>query len=194
MRKSLAVFGEGPTEWFYLDALRIAGRFSFKMHPSLPQHSDVNHILLQAKKCLNEGYDEVVCLMDMDRLRAFPKEMQRYEEAKRQKAYSRVTFIETDPCTEYWFLLHFVDACPGRQYDSYEELEAELRKYIPEYSKTEQYLRKNQWLTILSQKGSLENAISRARLSVQRHKDGEPGAYTQMFKLFDKLKEFSKEK
>lgn len=91
MRKSLAVFGEGPTEWFYLDALRIAGRFPFK-------------------------------------------------------------------------------------------------------TKTEQYLRKNQLLTMLSQKGSLENAISRARLSVQYHKDGEPGAYTQMFKLFDKLKEFSKEK
>lgn len=194
MRKSLAVFGEGPTEWFYLDALRIAGRFPFKMHPSLPQHSDVNHILLQAKKCLNEGYDEVVCLMDMDRLRAFPKELQRYEEAKRQKTYSRVTFIETDPCTEYWFLLHFVDACPGRQFGSYEELEAELRKYIPEYSKTEQYLRKNQLLTMLSQRGSLENAISRARLSVLRHKEGMPGAYTQMFKLFDKLKEFSKEK
>lgn len=87
-----------------------------------------------------------------------------------------------------------MDACPGRQFGSYEELEAELRKYISDYSKTEQYLRKNQLLTILSQKGSLENAISRARLFVQRHKEGIPGAYTQMFKLFDKLKEFSKEK
>lgn len=194
MRKSLAVFGEGPTEWFYLDAIRIAGRYPFRMHPSLPQHSDVAHLLAQAKKCLAEGYDEVVCLMDMDRLREFPDEMRRYEAAKRQKAYAKVTFIETDPSTEYWFLLHFADFRPGQQFESYEKLEKELRKFVPDYTKTEQYLRKNTLLPTLTEKGNLEMAIARARESVAHHLNGESGAYTQMFKLFDKLKEFSKEK
>lgn len=31
MRKSIAIFGEGLTEWCYIDSLRIAGRYPFKM-------------------------------------------------------------------------------------------------------------------------------------------------------------------
>ena len=45
--KSIAIIGEGETEWFYFDSLRVACRYPFKVAPDFPQHSDINHILKQ---------------------------------------------------------------------------------------------------------------------------------------------------
>jgi hypothetical protein len=39
--KSIAIIGEGETEWFYFDSLRVACRFPFKVAPDFPQHSDI---------------------------------------------------------------------------------------------------------------------------------------------------------
>ena len=48
--KSIAIIGEGETEWFYFDSLRVACRYPFKVAPDFPQHSDIKHIL---RACLN---------------------------------------------------------------------------------------------------------------------------------------------
>ena len=138
MNKSIAIFGEGPTEWFYIESLRIARRYPFKLRPSIPQHSDIKHMLSQAKKCLSEGYDEVVCLIDMDRLKNTPTELQAYLKAKKQTAFRKVTFVETDPCTEYWFLLHFVPQASRRSFANYEAVEKELRKHVDAQSFADQ--------------------------------------------------------
>ena len=110
--KSIAIIGEGETEWFYFDSLRIACRYPFKVAPDFPQHSDINHILKLVESYLSKQYDYIVCLFDMDRLFLFPSEMQQYQRAKKEyskKKYAgRVLFIETNPCTEFWFLLHFL--------------------------------------------------------------------------------------
>lgn len=65
--KSIAIIGEGETEWFYFDSLRIACRYPFKVAPDFPQHSDINHILKLVESYLNKQYDYIVCLFDMDR-------------------------------------------------------------------------------------------------------------------------------
>ena len=110
--KSIAIIGEGETEWFYFDSLRIACRYPFKVAPDFPQHSDINHILKLVESYLNKQYDFIVCLFDMDRLFQFPSEMQLYQRAKKEyskKKYAgKVLFVETNPCTEFWFLLHFL--------------------------------------------------------------------------------------
>ena len=194
MRKSLAIFGEGITEWYYIESLRIARRYPFTMRPSIPQHADIKHMLAQAKKCLDEGYDEVICLMDMDRLNTHPAEMQAYRKAKNQTAFRRVTFVETDPCTEYWFLLHFVERLSARRFADYAAVEAELRKHIPNYSKSESYLRKIRLYDFLAEHGDLNKALSLARKSADLHNQGNENSYSQMYKLFDKLDEFAKQK
>ena len=74
-KKSIAVIGEGITEWFYFDSLRIAHRYPFKVAPDFPQHSDIPHM----SKLVN---DYVVCLVDMDRLLAHPAEMETYKHQK----------------------------------------------------------------------------------------------------------------
>ena len=151
-------------------------------------------MLAQAKKCLDEGYDEVICLMDMDRLNTHPTEMQVYQKAKIQAVFRRVTFIETDPCTEYWFLLHFVERSSTKRFADYTAVETKLRKYLPNYSKSENYLRKIRLYDFLAQHGNLNNALSLARKSADLHNQGNENSYSQMYKLFDKLGEFAKQK
>lgn len=194
MKKSLAIFGEGITEWYYIESLRIARRYPFTMRPSIPQHADIKHMLAQAKKCLDEGYDEVICLMDMDRLNTHPTEMQVYQKAKIQAVFRRVTFIETDPCTEYWFLLHFVERSSTKRFADYTAVETKLRKYLPNYSKSENYLRKIRLYDFLVEHGDLNKALSLARKSADLHNQGNENSYSQMYKLFDKLDEFAKQK
>lgn len=106
--KSIAIIGEGETEWFYFDSLRVACRFPFKVAPDFPQHSDIRHVLKLVESYIDKQYDYIVCLFDMDRLYQYPSEMQIYQSAKKKynaKKYSgRVMFVETNPCTEFWFL------------------------------------------------------------------------------------------
>ena len=67
MRKSIAIIGEGETEWFYFESLRVACRYPFKVAPDFPQHSDIPHIAKLAENKIKSEYDHVVCLVDMDR-------------------------------------------------------------------------------------------------------------------------------
>ena len=55
--KSIAIIGEGETEWFYFDSLRVACRYPFKVAPDFPQHSDINHILKLVETYLGKQYD-----------------------------------------------------------------------------------------------------------------------------------------
>lgn len=123
---SIAIIGEGATEWFYFDSLRVACRYPFKVAPDFPQHSDINHILKLLEAYLGKQYDYIVCLFDMDRLLQHASEMQVYQQAKKKysaKRYAgKVMFVETNPCTEFWFLLHFLPDDVCRRYESYEQL------------------------------------------------------------------------
>ena len=93
-RKSIAIIGEGETEWFYFDSLRIARRLPFKLSPELPSHPDIESMLKKAERCLSEGYDRVVCIVDMDRFRMFPTDMQRYRQFRSARRF-RVSFFFT---------------------------------------------------------------------------------------------------
>ena len=69
VKKSIAIIGEGETEWWYFDTLRIACRYKFKVAPDFPQHSDIPHMAKLAEEYVKRDTDYVVCLVDMDRLR-----------------------------------------------------------------------------------------------------------------------------
>lgn len=113
---------------------------------------------------LNKQYDYVVCLFDMDRLYQFPSEMQLYQRAKKEygkKKYAgKVMFVETNPCTEFWFLLHFLPNVVCRRYESYEQLLPELQKYMPGYEKTKRYFIRTNLYKYLTENGDLERAMT----------------------------------
>ena len=193
--KSVAIIGEGETEWFYFDSLRITCRYPFKVAPDFPQHSDVKHILKLVESYLNkQQYDFIVCLFDMDRLLQQPSEMRLYTNAKKKygaKKYAgRVMFIETNPCTEFWFLLHFLPNVVCRQYESYKKLLPELQEHMPGYEKTERYFTKTNLYKYLTEHGDLERAVKNSEKLCQLCQESPEDlkAYSEIHKVIELLK------
>lgn len=186
--RSIAIIGEGETEWFYFDALRTAKRYPFKIAPAFPQHADIAHFVKMATQFVNEGYDHVVCLIDMDRLLTHPAEMASYRSlrAKTEKRYPSIEFIETSPCTEFWFLLHFLPGLPCKHAISYNDLIPDLQRYLPGYEKTRHYFRRTNIYNYLCENGSPELAMQNAeRLSVLAKKNPtDQISYSEIHKVF----------
>ena len=185
MKKSIAIIGEGETEWFYFEPLRIARRYPFKLSPGFPQHADIEHILKLAKAKLAEHYDYVVCLIDMDRLYEKPAEMQKYQSFKNRKENRDIIFIETSPCTEFWFLLHFLPDNTVRRFQNYDQLIPELKKYMPGYEKTKHYFIRTKLYDYLVANGSLERAKLNAEKLSQMSKTlpEDRIAYSEIYKV-----------
>ena len=194
MKKSIAIIGEGETEWFYFESLRIAKRYPFKLSPGFPQHADIEHILKLAKAKLAEHYDYVVCLIDMDRLYEKPAEMRKYQSFKSRKENRDIMFIETSPCTEFWFLLHFLPDNTVRRFQNYDQLIPELRKYMPGYEKTKHYFIRTKLYNYLVANGSLERAKTNAeKLSAMSKASPEDRiAYSEIHKVFELLDNLNK--
>ena len=189
MKKSIAIIGEGETEWFYFESLRVACRYPYKLTPGFPKHADIEHILKLAKAKLAEHYDYVVCLIDMDRLYEKPAEMKKYLSFKSRKENRDIMFVETSPCTEFWFLLHFLPDNTVRRYQNYDQLIPELRKYMPSYEKAKRYFIKTKLYDFLRANGNLDRAkVNADRLSSMSKASPEDRiAYSEIHKVLDLL-------
>ena len=191
--KSIAIIGEGETEWFYFDSLRVACRFPFKVAPDFPQHSDIHHMLKLIESYIVKQYDYIVCLFDMDRLYQYPSEMQLYLQSKKKysaKKYAgKIIFVETNPCTEFWFLLHFLPNMVCRRYESYEQLLPELQKYMPGYEKTKRYFIRTNLYKFLTENGDLKRAmLNSEKLSLlSKETPDDIIAYTEIHKVIELL-------
>ena len=189
VKKSIAIIGEGETEWWYFDTLRIACRYKFKVAPDFPQHSDIPHMAKLAEEYVKRDTDYVVCLVDMDRLLRVPAEMATYQQLKK-KSPSNVIWIETNPCTEFWFLLHFLPQISTKHYETYEDVLPDLQHYMPEYEKTARYFKKNNLYKYLTENGDLGRAIGYAE-ELTRLSEASPEdkmAYSQMHLVFELIK------
>lgn len=196
-KRSIAIIGEGETEWFYFEGVRTSCRYPFKIAPDFPQHSDIAHFVKLAVQYVNEGYDNIVCLIDMDRLIAHPTEMALYRSirSKTEKLYPNIIFIETSPCTEFWFLLHFLPKLPLKTATSYSDLLPELQRYLPGYEKTRHYFRRINLYNYLVENGSLEMAMENAeKLSTLAHENPEDRlSYSEINKVFRLLHSIASE-
>lgn len=193
--KSIAIIGEGETEWFYFESLRTTKRYPFKVVPGFPQHADISHFLKLIENYIKEDYDYILCLLDMDRLNMVPAEMKIYQAAKRNYANKKkVIFVETNPCTEFWFLLHFLPQLAKKQYTSCEELLSELRQYMPGYEKTKRYFRKINLFKYLTENGNLDRAMTNAEKLCQLCNNSIENqlAYSEIHKVFTLLNTLDK--
>ncbi len=186
VKKSIAIIGEGETEWWYFETLRIARRYKFKVAPDFPQHSDIPHMAKLAADYVKRETDYVVCLVDMDRLLRLPKEMATYQQLKKSSSRN-VIWIETNPCTEFWFLLHFLPQLSTKHYETYEDVLPDLQRYMPGYEKTACYFRKNNLYKYLTEHGDMQRAIGYAE-DLTRLSEATPEdklAYSQMHQVFE---------
>ena len=191
-RKSIAIIGEGLTEYRYIDDLRTTERYRFSLVPGIPKHSDVDDIVRLAKERLNSGYDYVLCLIDMDVLEGNHDKMEHYRELKRGNP--EIVFVESSPCTEYWFLMHYMPRPSSREYADYDAVAQELKKHIPNYDKTEEFFNKIHIYKVLKDRGDMKRAIQLSR-DLEELRTREPDvykSYSQMYKLFDIIEEIMK--
>ncbi len=184
-RKSIAIIGEGMTEYRYVDDLRTTERYRFSLVPGIPKHPDIDDIVRLAKDRLRVGYDYVLCLVDMDVLEEKRDKMEHYLALKKENP--EIIFVESSPCTEYWFLMHFMPMTSSKEYVDYDAVAQELKKHIPNYEKTEAFFNKIHIYRELKEKGKVARAVELSReLDELRAKEPEVyKSYSQMYKLFD---------
>lgn len=129
----------------------------------------------------------------MDRLLFYPSEMQLYKREKKKyeaKKYGgRVMFAESNPCTEFWFLLHFLPNIVYRQYKDYEQLLPDLQKHMPGYEKTKRYFRNINLYKYLTENGDLRRAVSNSEkiLKLCRDNPEDLRSYTEIHKILELL-------
>ncbi len=184
-RKSIAIIGEGLTEYRYVDDLRTTERYRFSLVPGIPKHSDIDDIVRLARERVSAGYDYVLCLIDMDVIEGNRDKMEHYRALKNDNP--KIIFVESSPCTEYWFLMHFMPGPSSKEYANYEAVAQELKRHIPNYDKTEAFFNKTHIYRELKEKGDMVRAIGLSRdLDELRAKEPEVyKSYSQMYKLFD---------
>ena len=72
-------------------------------------------------------YDQVWCVLDVDEFD--------YTEAIRSARSAKIELAVSNPCFEYWLLLHF-ENCDA-VLTCYRDVEKRLRKHLPSYNKSE---------------------------------------------------------
>jgi len=156
----VTIIGEGETEWYYFNNLRSTERYKFKVTPELPKHSDFKSIIKTARKKRDEGYDLVFCVLDMDRISSNKTELIGYtNEKNKSRLNKKIVFIETMPCIELWFLLHYYSVYSNKIYLDYNTVSKELKKHIPDYDKTIKFLKKTKLYDFLINNGDFNQAI-----------------------------------
>ena len=80
----------------------------------------------------------VFCLIDLDKITS-DNQIVRFLTAKEKlerRTKGKAVVIVSMPCTEFWFLLHFLNHPVSRFFATQDPLIKELTKYLPRYRKT----------------------------------------------------------
>lgn len=198
-KRAIAVIGEGITEKYYIESIRGLSDFEITPRELGRKASNLQALKKNIDSAIKQCFDEVYCLIDMDDKNSGKSKTdyltlkQKYQKthAIKSKGIScKVQFIETQRCTELWFLYHFIKTCTTQEFTSYKQLEKALQKYLPNYSKTEQYFKgRNLHREFLTNGGLLSKAMSHAESSIaSKTSDGRDYTYSEMHLLINALK------
>ena len=149
LRYTVKIFSEGITEWLYFDTLRAIKRFNFTMEPAIPQNGKSSYkqnlklIDRELKKNPQERADAIFLVIDTDTIVKDNKQYAQYLQSKAKYEKMGVTFIESHPCIEIWFLYHLMENFGHTSYQVYDEILPPLRKVLAGYEKTARYYRYN---------------------------------------------------
>ena len=92
---------------------------------------------------------------------------------KKYEGNASVLLCDSMPSIEYWFLLHYKHTT--RHFGTSKAVIKELRKYLPQYDKTEQFLSNQRWVEEMTGEGRQEQACEYADKT-----DSINGSYTKM--------------
>lgn len=196
-RISVVVLGEGITEKYYFESLRDL--LPIKPVAKILKHTTVPYIDKMINQLINDGYDRIYCLIDMDNkikdgtaLRK--KNREEYDKLKRKyhnktitrkEGESKIVMIESYPSTELFFLYYF--GYKGAEFNN-TQLKNILNR-MTGYKVEEHFFIKNALHSLFVKKGgSLEVAIEASQQSMMRRDILNPySSYTEIGKLIEEL-------
>ena len=171
------IIGAGITEQWYFTHLKALRGYRVKIRPRF--------FGTETAAGLDKKIDEVlrddgiaICVYDADV--STWNETERKKLAALQKKYegnASVLLCDSLPSIEYWFLLHYKHTT--RHFGTSKAVIKELKKYIPQYDKTDQFLGNRKWVEDMSSEGRQEQAREYAAIT-----DISNGSYTRMQKVF----------
>lgn len=186
-----AIVGDGYGEQIYFQQVKESmGTTHLLIRPELPNRSGrgggFNRVFKKAKVLKEEGCDHVFCLVDMDVVYR-ERNLSAYQTEKKRLEKQGVTIIESNPCFEVWFLLHFLRT--SRLFDDCADVERILRQEtdLTDYSKDQKYIVKlSQVLWLRLREHALPNAMW---LENQQEKDKSANfPRCEVFRIFEVLK------
>ena len=175
---SILLVVEGTTEKIYFERLKGLERYSsLKIRPELPKHSDLTTLLAYAKKEQKSGvYNYVWLLFDRDILltqNIQKSTLELINNPEKLKGQG-INIADSMPCFEIWFLLHY--CLPKQTYQNQDKLIEELCKHIPNYSKNQEWLDKNDIYAMLKEK--VDTALENSETLRARNKDSDSSDYS----------------
>ncbi len=154
--------------------------------PDSPKNTSLRELERAIEDAVTMGYDRIFCLIDMDNKRKDAKSLSDYQRLKNKyhgKKVSKpskgisyeITFIETDRCTELFFLYYF--RYTGQPYVESKDIESELAR-ICGYEKSKQFFTTHPLHQYFrEQGGSLADAISNSNKSIEKRRAWREGLY-----------------
>jgi len=200
-RETAAIIGEGITEKYYIESIKDLTKVSVLPRELNRKASNLQTLQREIENAINLGFDFVYCLIDMDgkndgaNKQSYQKLKMEFEGEHiddKKGIKCKVVFIESERCTELWFLYHFLKQPVTRKFNSYKEVEKVLKTYVKNYDKTDKFFKSignlHSLLTKRVPDGSLDNAVKNAISSCKTKNEQERNyTYTEMHLLFDGL-------
>lgn len=175
---------DGECEYFYIQMLKRNERsISVDLKPEIPQKKKLAD---QFKKVveLSNDYDKVFWIIDFDVISKETREAKKGTKTALQefkgyydkidKSYENIVVVVNIPCFEYWLLLHYEKT--SKYYNTCDGVLRQLKKHLPDYSKSQLYYTKQDKDIYLRLRPLLSEAIIRAeRLGSFDFKNPESG-------------------
>ena len=182
---------EGQTEQLYFSEMRIIERIpGITIIPKMAQHSDLFHVLKNAKTENETGaYDSVWCVFDTDTLitnKISPELTELIENCKN----AGIKFADSFPAFEIWVLLHY--EMPKLTYNNQNEVIKSLLKHISDYSKERRWIESKHLYSFLRDLQDL--AIKRSKVLEEKKSDSIKASYTNVYKVIEEINSHKNEK
>ena len=171
------IIGAGITEQWYFTHLKALCGYRVKIRPRFFGTETAAGLDKKIEEVLRDD-GMAICVYDADV--STWNEEERKKLATLQRKYegnTSVLLCDSMPSIEYWFLLHYKHTT--RHFGTSKAVIKELRKYIPQYDKTEQFFGKRKWVEDMSSEGRQEQACDHAA-----NTDISNGSYTNVQKVF----------
>lgn len=154
------IIGAGITEQWYFTHLKALRGYRVKIRPRFFGTETTAGLAKRIEEVLqDEGI--AICVFDADVSTWNEVEHKKLDTLrKKYKDNPSVLLCDSMPSIEFWFLLHYKNTT--RHFGTSKAVIKELRKYLPQYDKTEQFLSNQKWVEDMSGEGRLEQACANA--------------------------------